>query len=419
MLSGKYPHTHRMWNNNDMMQWAIRDLPDEVELISQPLSRAGYQCGYAGKWHCGREKVPSAYGFQGMDVPDYGNPYETEEYKNYLKEKGLKQPDTHVLIQDPSDKSTIAGEVLGDIRATATYFLADYVIEMIKRFEEIRKQTGKPWFIFLSYWSPHHPYVPPHEYYKMYDPKEIELWPNFKDTLKDKPQCHKKFRERCYQLTKISDNKWQEIIAHAFAQTTFLDSQIGRVLSNLDELEISKQTAVLFSTDHGDMCGSHGGFFDKGPFMYEETYHIPLIIRWPGVTKAGTISDEFVLNMDLAPTILGIAGIAIPDDYEARSMVPLLQDNTKGWPDEVTAEFHGHRFLSSHRMVRWSRYKYVFNPLGLDEFYNLEEDPYELKNLINDLTVKDIVKEGRDRLLHWMRRTQDGLLKVTKRFLPM
>jgi arylsulfatase A-like enzyme len=92
MLTGRYPHNHRMWNNNDMMQWAIRDLPDEERIISQDLVAAGYNCGYVGKWHCGESKLPYDYGFVGMDVPNYGDPYRTKEYGDYLAAWGLEAP---------------------------------------------------------------------------------------------------------------------------------------------------------------------------------------------------------------------------------------------------------------------------------------------------------------------------------------
>jgi len=410
MLTGKYPHSHRMWNNNDMMQWAVRDLPDHIELISQPLGRAGYRCGYVGKWHCGREKVPTTYGFEGMDVPNYGNPYQTEEYKEYLGRTGLEKPERRITIKDCTERQgPIAGETIGDIRSTSTYFLSEYAIDMMKRFQTDREKGGKPWLIFLSYWLPHHPNTPPTEYAEMYDPKDIELWPNFHDTLEGKPPHHRRFRESFHRAIDLDDDTWREIIARSFAQTTFLDAQIGRVLDMLEEMGLADDTAVLFGTDHGDMCGSHGKFHDKGSYMYEEIYHIPQMVRWPGVTHAGTVSNEFVLNMDLAPTALEIAGVPVPDDYEARSLAPLLRGAPSNWPDDVMAEYFGHRYLFSQRMIRWDRYKYVFNAPSFDELYDLQDDPYELKNRIDDPAMVDAAKEGRRRLLRWIEETNDDM----------
>ena len=406
MLTGQYPHRHRMWNNNDMMQWAIRDLPDDVELISQPLTRAGYRCGYVGKWHCGEKKVPTTYGFEGMDVPNYGNPRNTREYKQYLERNGLQQPEVKPVICDGSaHKRPTIGEQIGDVRATPTYFLADYTIDMLKDFQ----QGSQPWMVFSSFWCPHAPYLPPTEFAEMYDPNDIDLWPNFRDTLEGKPPHQDRFRRSFHRFMEHNDDEWRVIIARYFAQMTFLDSQIGRVLDALDELGIADNTVVLFGTDHGDMCGSHGKFFDKGSYMYEEIYHVPQLVRWPGVTQAGSVCSEFVTNMDLAPTALAAADLAIPGDYQARSLLPLLQGDTSTWPDDVVCEYHGHRYLFSQRMVRWSHYKYVLNAPSFDELYDLEADPHELRNAIDDPAYAEVAKAGRERLLRRINEHKDPL----------
>ena len=122
MLTGRYPHSHHMWNNNDMYQWAAADLPEDERMISQDLGQAGYNCGYVGKWHCGHGKVPSSYGFEGMDVPNYGRPYDTPEYQAYLTSRNLEAPRRTETL------SNCAGTFSGPPEACAPYFLADYAI---------------------------------------------------------------------------------------------------------------------------------------------------------------------------------------------------------------------------------------------------------------------------------------------------
>ena len=424
MLTGKYPHSHRMWNNNDMMQWAVRELPDDVELIVEPLKAAGYRCGYAGKWHCGHDKVPSTYGFEGMDVPDYGVLSNTREYEDYLRRTGLGPPQRReeAWITTP-DYSAIAGTTAGDIRAVPTYFLSEYAVDMLERFAADR---ARPWFIFLSYWSPHPAYFPPEEYAEMIDPREVRLWGNFRDTLEGKPPNQRRYRESYHRTLELDDESWKLVLARAFAQVSFLDSQVGRVLGALEKLGVAEETAVFFGTDHGDMRGGHGKFLDKDAYMYEEIYHIPQIVRWPGVTTPGSVSRELVLNMDLAPTALEIAGLAPPEGCEARSLVPLLRGagsasggaasrgGGAAWPDDLMCEFHGHRFLCSVRMIRWDRYKYVLNLSSFDELYDLEADPWELDNRIGDPSMKGVLSEGRRRLLNWIERTGDDIAWAAK-----
>ena len=410
MLTGRYPHNHRMWNNNDMMQWAIRDLSDEVRMISQDLSEAGYNCGYVGKWHCGETKVPSTYGFVGTDVPNYGNPYRTKEYADYLARRGLKPPQR---IHPIGPK---AGTLSGPVEACATHFLAEFAIDLMRGFNEARETSGKPFMMFVSFWGPHAPQYVPEPYASMYDPRNVKLWPNFGDDLANKPRVHERHR-RTVGFPDLSEDAWRQHIAKYWAFCTFIDDEIGRLLDALKEMGREEDTAVFFSADHGDMTGSHGGFFDKGPFMYQETYHIPLIGRVPGVAKAGTVCDRLVSNMDLATTALDLAGLPVPEKHDGRSLMPLLREPGAVWPDDLMCEFHGHRFLYSQRMVRWGHHKFIFNAPDEDELYDLVRDPHELTNLFDDPHYADVVEEGRGRLLKWMEDSNDPLRGGTRRFI--
>jgi arylsulfatase A-like enzyme len=114
--------------------------------------------------------------------------------------------------------------------------------------------------------------------------------------------------------------------------------------------------------------------------------------------------------MDLAATTLELGDVAIPDSYDARSLVPLFENADAPWPDDIMCEFHGHRFFYTQRMIRWADYKYVFNAPDIDEFYDLENDPNELVNRIDASRYQNRVKEGRQRLLKWMRDTGDPML---------
>lgn len=404
MLTGLLPHNHRMLANNDMMCWTIRNLPDGVRLISEDLVEAGYNCGYSGKWHCGRQKLPSTYGFVGMDVPDYGNPYATKEYADYLAARGLERPK---VIEEVMAGGTLGGP----LEACATHFIAQFAIDLIRSFNEERAANGKPFMMFVSFCGPHARYNVPEPYASMYNPDDVELWANFRDDLPNKPAIHKRLRDEWGQSSRPAKD-WQRTIAKYWGYCTFIDDEIGRLLDTLGELGRQNDTAVFFSTDHGDMTGSHGGFFDKGPYMYEETYHIPLMARIPGLTSPGAVCDRLVSNMDLATTALDAAGLPLPENHDGRSLMPLFRNPNADWPDDLVCEFHGHQLLYSQRMLRWDRYKYVSNPPDIDELYDLEADPHELVNRIGDPVMADVAEECRRRLLAWIERTDDGLKHV-------
>jgi arylsulfatase A-like enzyme len=402
MLTGRYPHNHRMWNNNDMMQWAVRDLPDGERIISQDLVAAGYNCGYVGKWHCGESKLPGDYGFVGMDVPNYGDPYQTKEYGDYLATRGLEPP-RYV----PPVIEYAPGHFDGPVEACAPHFLVEYALDLLTGFHEERERSSKPFMLFLSFWGPHAPYLVPEPFASMYDPADVELWANFRDDLAGKPRVQDRFRRAFSNYPNVSDDAWCDGIAKYWGFCSFIDAEIGRLLDVLQEMGRKDDTAVLFSTDHGDMTGSHGGIWDKSAFMYEETYHIPLIARVPGMTVAGTVCESFVSNMDLPTTVLDVASLPIPTSHDGRSLTPLFRDIESDWRDDLMSEFHGHRFLYSQRMVRWGDHKYIFNAPDEDELYDLARDPHELNNCIDDPTYDEIATEGRRRLLQWIQDSDD------------
>jgi arylsulfatase A-like enzyme len=421
MLTGRYPHNHHMWNNCDMMQWASADLPEGERLISQDLEPLGYANGFVGKWHCGCDKVPSDYGFEGMDVPRYGNPYRTAEYAEYCRQRALREPAIVDAIDGGSWDGRFnaqGGVADGPQEASSSYFLAEYAIEMLERYAQRRRDTGEPFHLFLSLWGPHHPYYPPEPYASMYDPDQIELWPNMHDPLENKPRIQKRFRESFYPAGQSHPPEvWRQLIAWCWGFTSFVDAQIGRVLDKLHELGLTDETVVLFSTDHGDMTGSHGGFWDKGEYFYEEIYHIPQIIRYPGVAPAGVVRNELVSNMDLATTALDIAGAPVPENHDGRSLVPLLAEGDVDWPDDLMCEYHGHRYLYSQRMLRWGRYKYNWNAPDMDELYDLDADPHELTNRVDDPLLADVASECRRRLVDWVHKTDDPLVHAAESML--
>ena len=404
MLTGRYPHKHRIWNNNDMMQWATRDLPDEERVISQDLVEAGYNCGYVGKWHCGETKLPRDFGFAGMNVPNYGQPYETQEYYGYLAARGLERPSVVSPIIEYAP-----GYYDGPPEACSPHFLVEYALGLLEKFNIERERSGKPFMLFLSFWGPHAPYLVPEPYASMYDPDEVELWANFRDDLEGKPRVQDRFRRAFSNYPNMTDDAWRDSIAKYWGFCSFIDDEIGRLLAVLQDMGREDDTAVFFSTDHGDMTGSHGGIWDKSAFMYEETYHIPMIARVPGMTVPGTECKSLVSNMDLATTVLDIAGLPIPNNHDGRSLIPLLQDVNNEWRDDLMCEFHGHRFLYSQRMVRWGNYKYIFNAPDEDELYDLASDPHELGNCIDDPNYAEIAAEGRQRLMQWIKDSDDPI----------
>jgi len=193
-----------------------------------------------------------------------------------------------------------------------------------------------------------------------------------------------------------------------------IDEAIGRVLDALDELGATDSTLVIYTTDHGDNCGSHH-MIDKHYVMYEDVVHVPLAMRWPGVIAPGMVREEFVVHaLDLASTICEATGLPIPADYQGRSLMPLLRgESPADWREDVVATYHGAQFgLYEQRMLRDRRFKYVWNPTDVDELYDLAADPWELRNLIGQSEYAETLRDMRQRLLARLTAQGDGIVRT-------
>jgi arylsulfatase A-like enzyme len=152
--------------------------------------------------------------------------------------------------------------------------------------------------------------------------------------------------------------------------------------------------------------------FNKGAYMYEELYRIPLIIRWPGAARAGATCEAYVSAVDVPATLMDAAAAEPAAPLDGRSLAPWLRGEEPDWPDSIYSQFHGDEYaLCSLRMVRDDEWKYVYYPDGLDELYDEREDPFELHNLAENADYADALRRMKDRLVQWMERVGDPLLR--------
>lgn len=402
MLTGVYPHTHGMMNNchgDDALQ---TELPPDFMTYPKYLNQHGYRLGYVGKWHVGKHLGPESQGFH--DV--YGEAYDVAAATGALAVKNPR------YVQFAHDTMLASGILDGPIEQTESHVLADATIDLLHQYRHL----NQPFFLRLDFPGPHHPYVAPAQYASQYDPQTIPPWPNFPDPFSKKPPNHaRQLNHRGVEHWSWAD--WQPLVALYFAAMTHIDAEIGRVLATVKELGLWDETLIIHTADHGDMTGSHG-MFNKGPQMYEEVYHIPLLIRDPKRTKPSTISQAMVRSMDLMPTLLEYAGIAVPDGLQARSFLSLLSEPDKDFLPEIFAEYHGDEWgLYSARMIKTKEHKFVYNPQANDELYDLSKDPYELHNVIDEPCYQDIRLDLERRLSHYLQETKDPLARWSLKVL--
>ena len=414
MMTGLYPSSHGIIMNTEVAEYGNQaDLDSGQLLYSHFLSQAGYRNGYIGKWHCGRQRLPIDYGMEGWSLPDYGKIYMSEAYQNYAQERGfgdaramiehnINYPEwrgSEVVLHDPSPWKFMNGSgiLAGPADAHEEQFVAHLACEQLREFAK----GDQPFSLVVSLWGPHQPYYPSAQYAEMVAPRAIPEYPSFRDDLAGRPLRHQFHREISHRSAASFPewSTWQEILARCYAQGHQTDAAVGQVLDTLDELSLTENTIVVWLADHGDAVASHGGLWDKASTFIEEVARVPMAIRWPAAIAAGQQTDQLVSNMDATATLLDAAGLAVPDYMHSRSVLPLCQPaDAVDWPDELVCEHMGHGHLFPQRIILHDQYKYVFSIHDMNELYDLQADPFEMNNLVQDAQYTAVIADMRRRL---------------------
>lgn len=429
LLTGLYPHNHGNYYN-------YSNSPYDRELYLSKLAHSGYRCFYFGKWHAG---AGSALDFdcEGFSLEDYGNPYITAEYQQYLRRNNL--PPAEHRVEYVFD-SFVMNREFPDLKAGAAYrserywcgehatgitttpketheafFLADLACEQLEKLAAA--DDDDPFHLRVDFWGPHQPFFPTEEFADMYDPEDIPVYGSFSDSLAGKPDIywqdpHDKLTDddgRFVTPSKIRWDEWQRIIARAYAHITMVDAAGGLVLDKLEELGLTDNTLVIWTADHGDALGSHGGRFDKGSYLTEEVLRVPLALRYPGEIPAGQRSDALVSGVDIAPTILDAARLQFERPVDGESLLPLATAIKSKSRPSLLVETYGHGFgaIELGRAVIKGQYKLIAYQHHNSELYDLAADPYELVNLYEHPLHKTRASELEAELREWLRKTKD------------
>jgi arylsulfatase A-like enzyme len=395
LLTGMWPAGHGAIANPDTETG--RPLLAGLPTFSQSLREAGYFLGYVGKWGVDPQHGPTHFGFH-----------------TYISEKDYGVWRANLGVPPRPHTNRWFGENDPAITADQSRLAwgADQTIRLLAQAAE----QGQPFFLRWDPSEPHLPNVVPEPYASLYPPQEIPPWPNFADSLTGKPYIHRQQR-RTWGIDDWDWTQWAPIVSRYLGEITLLDHQVGRLLAEVERFGLSGNTVIIYTADHGDLCGAHG-LIDKHYVMYDELVRVPLIIRSPMGGPRGQAVDAFVCHaLDLAATFCDLAGAERPATFAGHSLAPWLANEPPGQEhpiaqrEDTFAVYYGNQFgLYSQRMVRNRRWKYVWNATAEDELYDLVNDPGELVNLAQRSDHAEPLAQLRSRLVAWMEATQDRLL---------
>jgi choline-sulfatase len=309
-----------------------------------------------------------------------------------------------VTVETPGYRPYLLAGVSDDSAGPVHHPAFDKGIDFVRR----RAGGDKPFCCFVSASEPHDPYLPPTSFLDMYDVDSVRVSPTLREEDDGtKPELLRRMRAVWRGL---SDADWRMISAAYWAVISFLDSETGRILEALREAGCSEDTVVIVTSDHGDMLGGHGLATKGIGTAYEEVYNVPLILRVPGF-RAGEDTSHTVSLVDIAPTILDLCGAEPLADCQGRSMRTVLDGTSDGgdWQDAY-AEFFGQRFVYTQRICWHGDGKYVFSPGGIDELYNLAEDPWEEHNRAADPGHRPVLEDMCRRMWRKMKEIGDDSL---------
>ena len=388
LLCGQWTQQHGTLANYDCE--APIFLSPEKPNFPKALKNKNLSLDFVGRWHVHPELTPLDFGFDSFS-PDW-------EYNNYRKEIGVNPwPVDNAFFGNVDPYITPEQSRL--------HWATDILIEKIRS----RVKSGLPFYISLDTLEPHLPNIVPEPYNSMYPSENINPWGGFNESFVNKPYIQKQ-QLRSWNVENWSWKDWAPIVGRYLGDISLLDTQIGRILNELKSLGIDDDVLMIYTSDLGDMCGSHR-MVDKHFVMYDDVMKIPLIMRWPKVIKQGAVHSGYISNaIDLAATFCDVMDAELPDTFSGKSLKSVIFGDNSPVRNDIFSSYNGNQFGQySQRMLRNDRWKYIWNATAEDELYDLENDRFELINLAADTRYDNIISSMRKRLWVWMEETDDRL----------
>ena len=389
ILTGQYSHVHTIVDN-------VAPAPENLVYFPEYLQKAGYQTSFFGKWHMG-------------DANDYPRPgfnhWESFKGQGVYYNPNLNINGNRVQYQDST---------------YITDLLTEHAIDWLDH-----RDKEKPFFLYLSHKAVHSPLQPAQRHKGMYAHEKYPLPSTYYQTMSDEyknlkwPEWVKQQRYSWHGVDYLyhSHQDIEEIVRTYCETLKAVDESVESVMKYLKDNGLEENTMIVYMGDNGFSWGEHG-LIDKRHF-YEESVKVPFLVYAPGIFKGGLTIDKMVQNVDIAPTVLELAGLKKPEYMPGMSFTQLLKGNNENWRDRIFYEyFWEYDFPMTPTVfgVRTDKYKLMkYNGIwDQNELYDIENDPDEIHNLIEDPAYEAVSKDLSNQLYDWLEST-DGLKIPLKR----
>ena len=414
VMTGLWPHTSGCIKNNI-------PLPPDILCLPELLNDPDYRTAYMGKWHLGDE-IFAQHGFQEWVSIEDG-------YASYYR-KGRdrsKRSDYHHFLIDKGYQPNSGTKFSRSFAARRPIEHCKPKFLEIKACEFLRHHCNEPFILYINFLEPHMPFFGPLD--DEHDPEQVDLPANFHDPLEDnEPLRYRVIREYCRNKYGKDEEDIRKLIARYWGLVTQVDRSVGVIFKMLDNLDLAENTIVVYTSDHGDMMGSH--HMVAKSVMYEEAVKVPWLIRIPQLKARGRIIKNPVSHIDVVPTLLELLGKRRDERFPGQSLVELTKG---GQPkhENVFIEWNpnsgalkvkkrGTKLAPKEELKRCENehtravispdgWKLCLSDVDKCQLFNLNKDPGETINLFDPRRHSDIISRLTKKIHEWQERVRDSV----------
>jgi len=422
IITGKYPSQHGAWSLGTK-------LDENCITIGKLMQKKGIRTSLIGKAHFqpleSTDEYPSVEAYPTLHDLDYWKNYNEDFYgfedvklaRNHTNEAHVGQHYANWLLENGCDNykeyflppiGTMDKNSKYLWQIPEKYHYDKWIAEETNNKLEEYKKNDNQFFCWASFFDPHPQYLVPENWSDMYDNEKLTFPHIFEGELDNATELHKLTQQENPDFSKYSESGWAIHGCHSqlkesdeakkefaiyYSMISLMDKYIGEILDKLEELDLTDNTLIIFTTDHGNFMGQHG-LYEKGPAVFEDAIKIPFITSLKGKVKKNIVNHALQSLVDLPTTILDYCGIAVPYDFTGVNQRDVWECKKKCARSHIICEHNHERNHINMRAYVDQRYKLVvYYNKKHGEMYDLEKDPYELNNLWNIEEYRELQKE--------------------------